>query len=491
MTTAKQSNGLMKPVIFIGLSLLATSFSGYSEIFNPATSNDVLDNPHRGYMLWRSTVLADGGLPDNFHGSNIYHVYLPWRMIETDDQVFDWKAVEQIYLNPITNAHPNATVVLRLVADYPDGPGSGLNSHYTGGDNDRDYPLFLEQEPLNIGRNNYSSCNGDGPGVAPDWNDPEFRDQATELVVAFGSYFDGDPRITAIQVGLLGLWGEWHQSGCESIAPDDEVKNLVKIAYQDAFDQTPLQTRYAREPDVANVDFGFHEDYFPSFTANCIYGFPECSDTGDWSLEFGLANIVPDARTNWQTNPVSGESPLSSQKNTWINDEADVITVINDYHFSFLGPAGKHEEDGNDATLDRIANQLGYRLQLNEVSIDSPITSHTTNVAVSLINIGSAPVYHSYQLTLDWIDSNELTVDSWTLSQPLSSWLPGNNMMVKSSFTSSLPNGTYSLRAYGKSENPAGAFMILANSNRDSDGRVILGNVVIDRTDLIFTDGFE
>ena len=35
----------------------------------------------------------DGGLPDNFHGSNIYHVYLPWCMVEIADQVFDWANV--------------------------------------------------------------------------------------------------------------------------------------------------------------------------------------------------------------------------------------------------------------------------------------------------------------------------------------------------------------------------------------------------------------
>jgi len=81
---------------FISASLLILSMSSsYAEIFNPTPSNDVLNNPHRGYMLWGSNVLSDEGLPDNFNGANIYHVYVPWRMIETADQVFDWSDVEQ------------------------------------------------------------------------------------------------------------------------------------------------------------------------------------------------------------------------------------------------------------------------------------------------------------------------------------------------------------------------------------------------------------
>ncbi len=464
---------------------------GQAETFNPTPSDEVLDNPHRGYMLWGSNVLADGGLPDNFHGANIYHVYLPWRMIETADQVFDWPGVEQTYIMPIINQDPKATLVLRLVADYPDGPGSGLNAHYTGGDANRDYPLFLEQAPLNISRNAYASCNGDGPGIAPDWNDANFRDQATELVAAFGSQFDGDPRITAIQVGLLGLWGEWHQSGCESIAPDNEIKNLVKTTYNNAFSQTPLQTRYARNPDVVAVDFGFHEDYFPSFTGPCIYGLPQCDDSGDWSLEFGFTQIVPAARTNWQVNPISGESPLNSQQNAWINDEADVTTLINDYHFSFLGPAGKHEAIGNDAALDRIANQLGYRFQVAEVTIPNPINSSSTTVDVQLTNLGSAPLYTTYHLAIDWLDSLDKTINTWQFNDDITQLMPGAVLNLQQNFNHTMANGTYAMRMYLKPINSQARNIVLANQNRDAGGRLMVGSVVFNLTDLIFFNGFE
>jgi hypothetical protein len=460
-------------------------------VYSPAPTTDVLDNSHRGYMLWGSSVLADGGLPDNYHGANIYHVYLPWRMIETADQVFDWVTVEQTYIDPIINAQPNATVVLRLVADYPDGPGSGISSYYTGGDNNRDYPLFLEQAPLNISRNAYASCDGDGPGIAPDWNDGNFFTQAIELVEALAAHFDGDARITAIQVGLLGLWGEWHQSGCQALAPEGEVKNLVKATYYNAFSQTPLQTRYARDPDVSGVEFGFHEDYFPSFTGPCIYGLPQCDDSGDWNLEYGFLHVVPAARNNWLSSPVSGESPLTSQQNAWINDEADVTSLLNDYHFSFLGPAGKHEYSGNDAALDRIANQLGYRFQVDSVTLDNPITTSNVSVQVNLSNVGSAPLYFSYQLAMDWVDEIGNTTATWVFDDDLSKLNPAAPLELKQIFHVNLSNASYSLRMYLKPIDPAGQNIILANENRDVAERLVLADVVVNAVDLIFADGFE
>ncbi|HJU38176.1 MAG TPA: hypothetical protein VJ724_01290, partial [Tahibacter sp.] len=328
----------------------AVTFAPHAVTFAPTPTQDDLNNPHKGFMLW-GTTWSPGDEAGNYYGASVYHIYVPWREVETADQAFAWSTFEANHFAPILASDPQATFVLRLVADYPDGVGSGLAAHYTGGQNERDYPLFLEQPPLSIQGTDYASCDGNGPGRAPDWNAAAFRTQAVQLVEAFGARYDGDPRITAIQAGLLGLWGEWHQTGCASLEPGRDVKVAVRDAYVRAFPRTRVQTRYARDPDVVGTNFGFHEDYFPSFTANCIYGFALCDDDGDWNLEYGLTHVAPAARENWRVNPVSGESPMTAQKNAWTNDTADVLTVIGNYHFSLLGPAGKHEEPGFAAAL--------------------------------------------------------------------------------------------------------------------------------------------
>jgi hypothetical protein len=55
-----------------------------------------LQNPHQGLLLW-GTDYADGA-PANHYGARLFHIYLPWREIETADQVFDWGAFETNHL---------------------------------------------------------------------------------------------------------------------------------------------------------------------------------------------------------------------------------------------------------------------------------------------------------------------------------------------------------------------------------------------------------
>ena len=461
----------------------------------PARSSDDLINPHKGWMLWGTTFAQDGGV-DNFHGARIFHIYVPWRELETADQVFDFDGFESRHLDPISQIYPDASFVLRPVADYPDGPGSGIDDWYVGGEPNRDYPAFLEQPPLNIGANNYTSCDGDGPGRAPDWNHPAFQAQALELVNALAQRYDGDPRITAIQVGLLGLWGEWHQSGCEALAPGAAIKQALRDAYQGLFSQTRLQTRYVRIPDAQGVEVGFHEDYFPSFTGQCSQfspPMPLCDDGGDWNLEWGMSNLLPDARDNWRLHPVSGESPLGSQKNVWISRTTDVETLLRSYHFSFLGPAGKHEESGNTAALAQLRKALGYNLHLDRFSLPDPAPiGAPVEFEIEIFNSGSAPPYHFPRCQLVLLDPLDQVVQVSDLSLDLGLALPGQPLSHTDTMNigEGLSPGTYQLAVRVVDPAPGRPDLLLQSLPRDGQGRVRLGSVTLIAAS-IFADGFE
>lgn len=475
------------------LVLLLNAVVATAVEFTPAASSDDIDNPHKGYMLW-GTTWSQGGA-DNYYGASIYHVYVPWRELETADQVFDWSGFEQRHLQPILADDANATFVLRLVADYPDSVGTGLSFYYSGGQPERDYPLFLEQPPLNIAGVDYTSCDGDGPGRTPDWDNPAFATQAVQLIQALAQRYNGDPRITAVQVGLLGLWGEWHQSGCDANEPGNAVKIAVRDAYKAAFSTTRLQTRYARSPDVVGADFGFHEDYFPSFTANCIYGFPACDASGDWNLEYGLANVVPAARQNWRINPVSGESPLASQQNSWTADTDDIVTVLRNYHFSFLGPAGKHEQSGFTVPLARIKRTLGYDLSIVRFVLGDPAIAQGSSLPwrLELANRGSAPVYHATQARLELLDAGDVVRASVPLSVALDVAEPGATTIYRGRLSfSGLPAATYTLRLAVADAVAGRPGITLQNTPRSAGAAgVRLGQVSLGAVgDRIFADGF-
>ena len=462
--------------------LLASSLSvaRAADVYPAATTND-LNNPHKGFMLWGTDYAA--GAPNNYHGASIFHVYVPWREVETADQAFAWTQFEANHLAPILADYPEATFVFRLVADYPEGPASGIANFYTGGETDRDYPKFLEQAPLNIGYHVYASCDGDGPGRTPDWNNPLMITQLVQLVQAFGARYDGDPRITAVQVGLLGLWGEWHQSGCDAYGPSNPVKIAVRNAYSTWFTNTPLQTRYPRDPDAVGVEFGFHEDYFPSFTAPCIYGFPSCNDSGDWgdwNLSYCYQNVTPSSTDNWLSNPISGESPLTSQQRAWTNDTEDILTVLRDYHFSFLGPAGAHDANKSHAILARIKRQMGYNLRVAYASWPSQATEDEAfPVTLVFSNSGAAPPYHLLPVELALCQANDTPVWTHRCDIDLRQVVPGAAFsFTQACVVSGVATGNYSLRvAVLHPRRNFAPGVLLQNAGRDARDRYALGAI--------------
>ncbi|QNH14880.1 DUF4832 domain-containing protein [Xanthomonas sp. SI] len=469
----------------LAVACIFSAACAHAGTLSPAVSTQEFDNPHRGFMLWGSSYAADGGV-DNFHGAHIYHVYLPWRMIETSDQVFDWQAIETHYLQPILNDDPLATFVLRPVADYPDSAGSQIDAHYTGGENERDYPKFLEQQPLSIPFAVRASCDGDGPIRSLDYNNAKARQQMQQFVAALAARYDGDPRITAIQVGLLGFWGEWHTSGCEDLQPNAQTRSLIRDAYVAAFQRTPLQTRYARQSDVGSAMFGFHEDFFPSFTASCSAfspALPSCSDDGWWNLEYGLSNEVPAARQNWMVSPISGESPNANQKSTWINRTADIRKLLRDYHFSFLGPAGAHETSGSASKLQDIKRDLGYRLAVAKASWpDTQTRGQQATLQLDMTNRGSAPLYHGYHVELHWVASDGTTRARATVADfALNEIMPGATLSRSASFTvpAALPSGSYALRLALADDAPGRRHVAPQNDGQDSERRLPLGQVQV------------
>ena len=452
----------------------------------PAQSNDDLSNPHRGFLLWGTTVGADGGLPDNHYGASIYQIYLPWREVETADEQYDWDGFEQRHLAPILAEDPNATFVLRPVADYPDSVGNNIHHYYDAEQPERDYPKFLGLAPLNIPGRAYTNCGGDGPGVAPDYNTPAMREQLQQFVRAFARRYDGDPRITAVHVGLLGFWGEWHTSGCPGYEPDATTRALVRDAYTNAFVQTPLHTRYARASDVGGAAFGFSEDFFPSYTAMCNAYTPmlkRCDDSGWWNLEWGYRNEVPAARENWRLNPIGGESPYADQKKLWTDRTADIVKLVRDYHFSWLGPAGQHENTGTAAfraKLLSIKRALGYEFTVRRVSwADQAVPGAAMPVSLSIENTGVAPLYQVYQAELHWLDAGGVLCAKSVLDYPLTGLLPGaaHSQALQAAVPATLAPGRYTLKLALADSWPGRRGIAPQNVGRDSAGRLSLGAV--------------
>ena len=72
----------------------------------------------------------------------------------------------------------------------------------------------------NLGVSGYTYSQEGGPTLwAPNMDDPTVKAEFQKLVQALGARFDGLPGFGPIDIGSVGLWGEWHNWADDSSAP--------------------------------------------------------------------------------------------------------------------------------------------------------------------------------------------------------------------------------------------------------------------------------
>ncbi|HEY3993452.1 MAG TPA: hypothetical protein VGM01_11285, partial [Ktedonobacteraceae bacterium] len=194
-------------------------------------------NPLKGFMPF-SNPQADS----YYHGTNAYvdqmphsmeFFYIPLNAVMSNYNTFNWHEFDK-QLSEIAKRHHQA--VVRFYLDYPDKP-SGI-------------PQFLLDGGLVT--HSYPDYNNgvDATSVIPNYDDPNLLTALDQFVAAFGTRYDGDPRIGFIQIGLIGFWGEWHtypydgyscnatHTNCPNYMPNAIDQSRVLHDYNAAFKKT-------------------------------------------------------------------------------------------------------------------------------------------------------------------------------------------------------------------------------------------------------------
>ena len=164
--------------------------------------------------------------------------------------------------------------VARFYLDYP---GQTTNPRRTG------VPEFLVNASTPLEFNNYTDYGG---GQSPDYTDRRLIDTLVRFIKEFGTRYNNDTRLGAIQVGLLGFWGEWHTYPHVEWFPPSETQAEIWDAYLDSFPDVLLQTR---SPSVVTASvnrsrLGFHDDSFCYSTLSDTtswYFWPSVESTGN------------------------------------------------------------------------------------------------------------------------------------------------------------------------------------------------------------------
>ena len=252
----------------------------------------------------------------------------------------------------------------------------------------------------------------DGEIHTPDYEDPRIRKAMRQFIAAMGERYDGDARIAWLTVGMLGLWGEWHDYPKEELFASKEVQTEIMDAYEAAFNKTKLHLRYpAGDQDYSHAanaerDFGYHDDSFAWATI------PTGKSEDDWFFGSLLESAGPAAVDKWKSEPIGGEI----RPETWgcVFEEPgcapkgqEFDKCVQHTHVSWLMDSGMFLKPQPKKLIDMAKKKtasMGYQLTIESATLK--MEADNRSVYVKIGNRGVAPFYYRWTVETVLLDSN-------------------------------------------------------------------------------------
>ena len=267
-----------------------------------------------------------------------------------------------------------------------------------------------------------------------DYDSPEFQARLRRLVAKLGAAWDNDPRIFAVQMGLIGRFGEHHNP-----APTTAQRRLLAEAFTAAFKHKPVLVRH-NDPEFMAAGFGIYYDTFANLSREPPDGpkdqFP-WQATHVWRDQWKRAPIEGEVEYNWQKQRESakpeqtfGRTPDETM--TVPAYRAFMLDKIRRYHASYLGWISSYTDTDRAvvAGAAELQQAFGYRFVLESVTYPL-VTQPGAQLAVTLAvrNTGSAPFYLDWPVAVALLDpATRQPVWSAPLDGlDLRRWLPGED----------------------------------------------------------------
>jgi hypothetical protein len=196
-------------------------------------------------------------------------------------------------------------------------------------------------------------------GYSPNYGEPRLLTALQQFIFAWGQHIDGDKRVLAIHIGLLGFWGEGHTYPDTTLVPETS-KALVAGWYRSAFNQTQIQARY---PGPNANDFGLFD---ASLGYSTLDGVANGGMEVDW---FMYPQIVKaNQQKSWTDYIIGGETRPELQSTIFTDTypartehNQDLKECIDTLHISYVLHHGAFQNGGyTGSTLER-ANTIQYQ----------------------------------------------------------------------------------------------------------------------------------
>jgi Malectin domain len=237
-------------------------------------------------------------------------------------------------------------------------------------------------------------------GKSPNYSDPRIVKALEQYITALGGRYDGDKRIGAIHVGLLGFWGEGHTFPTKGLV-SDEVGADVATWYKRAFNVTQIQARY---PGPNAAELGLYDGglFFATLDGAANGGVSK-----SWYM---WPKIVQAGQQDaWKKHMIAGETAPKIAPELFSNsypagtfNHQDIKLTIDTLHLSWILHHGAFSSGGYTGDMLQNARKwhayLGYAFQVTEVA--AAVSASGVDMDVTVKQVGVAPFYYDLDLVL-------------------------------------------------------------------------------------------
>lgn len=423
----------------------------------PVETNELFANPGMGWQTFHTFADQDPNLEGLPSGSAYFRFY--WRYLELKEGEINYALLDSL----LTRAHKaGQKLALRVMC-------VGTDSQYVYVPNwlkDKGCPGF-----------DFTRSEDKTKRWVPDMDSPIFREAHFRFIEALGKRYDGHPDLDLIDIGTVGLWGEWHMSGTGVKMPSSEFLRTVIDTYLRAFPKTPKVMLIGGEEGMTYaVGKGC------GWRADCL------GDMGGFSKTWNhMENFYPQAVEKasaadaWKIAPVAFESCWTMQK--WAEEHWSIPDIFDyglDYHASYLNNKSSKIPSGTRPIIENFLRRIGYRLVLRTLEYPRTVQQgKPLEVTMIWENTGVAPPYRPNPLAFRLVDTQgECTIIPAGIT--IQGWLPGSReVSMAPIFPKRLKKGNYTLSLAVLDQDGGEPAVRLAISGRASDGWYPMGKIKV------------
>ena len=391
-------------------------------------NNDIIQNPGQGWMSigWK----MDPKLP---YGSR--YVRFHWKSLEPEEGKYNWEPIDKEIARAEKLGIPFS---FRVMCASAHSATPYASPEWVFKKRGAKFAMF-KNDP------NGDSSTGDTKfeRVTPIFEDPVFIKLHERFIKALAERYDGDPRISTIDIGSYGNWGEWHTYRLGIPKPDPKIRKIYADMYLDNFKKTPL---VFMSDDHTTLEYALGKGKeFPKV------GIRRDGVGGYWHYQNWIGSKkysrIPQMGDIWKTRPVLLEFIANAAKQKEWSMKRAVDFVISNHACLFNENWQLSQmNDEEKAEFRRLAKDIGARICPRHSRAE--LSGSNLAVSLDLLNFGNCPIYLPYELVYELRNPDGKVAATFVSKADPAKWLPGEiSLSDEFALPKNLQEGKYELVA--------------------------------------------